>query len=321
MLYKKKFIRKYKTFIIINLLNKIKIKMKIFLLFLCIFAVSSYKLLIPFYISPKINSLKQCSETNWIKVANETPAGSVIIINPYNGPIDSTSSEFPAWMACMNLLISKNLTLIGYVHSKNSFLDPNTQEWVQTGFRNLQEITADISLFSSKYSQLSGIFVDEVSNIWLPAWDNVKEDHLQFYVNIYKAIKLTNANWKVFLNPGDPFFEEFLQDGPYKAGDNAVIFEKDIASWNKSCNVFGKGPFCEFQKTWDGVDSLRDNVLLGKYSVSAMIYGISKTSSQLADLALVTAAAQYKIQYIFFTDSTPWNAMPGSTLWKAQIQH
>ena len=295
-------------------------KMKVLLLLpLLLSLVSSYKLLVPFYISPTINlSTKTCSESNWIKLANGAPAGSVIIMNPNNGPINSTSAEFNSWQICMNLLISKNLTLIGYVHSKNSYLDPTTQDWVQTGFRSLNDIANEVALWKNSYRQISGIFLDEVSNIWLPDWDSVKTDHLNFYATIYKTIKYYNANWKVFLNPGGPFFEEYLQNSTYKAGENAVLFENDISSWNNSCLVFGKGPFCVFQKTWDGVDSLRNAVLLGAYSVSAMIYGIPTTSSAAGDLAVLNVARQNKIEYIFMTDNVPWNAMPGKTLWDTQ---
>lgn len=297
--------------------------MKLLLFSILLFSpfISSYKLLIPLYIFPTIDSTQKCSEKSWLKVSNEAPPDSVVIINPHNGPIDSNSPEFPAWVSCMNLLVSKNIKLIGYVHSKNSYLDPATNEWVQTGFRSYPEISADISLFKAKYPQVSGIFVDEVSNIWLPAWNTNKQEHLQFYASIYRAIKLADDSYKVFLNPGGPLFEELLQDGVYKSGENAVIFESGIASWNKSCKVFGVGPFCAFVKTWDGVDGLRDGVLAGKYSVSAMIYGISKRTSETEDIKLTATAREHKIEYVFFTDGAPWSSVPSETLWKAQINN
>lgn len=297
--------------------------MKTFLFFIAfiIGIISPYKLLIPLYIFPTIDSSQKCSEKNWLKVANEASEGSIVIINPNNGPIDSNSPEFPAWVSCMSLLLSKGIKLIGYVHSKNSYLDTTTNNWVQTGFRDFKDISADIALYKSQYPQVSGIFVDEVSNIWLPAWNQNKDTHLQFYATIYRTIKLTDSNYKVFLNPGGPLFEELLQEGAYKSGENAVIFESGVASWNKRCKDFGIGPFCSFVRKWDGVDGLRESVLAGKYSVSAMIYGISKKNLLSDDINLTVTAKQHNIEYIFFTDGAPWSSLPTQTLWSAQINN
>ena len=132
--------------------------------------------LIPLYIFP-LTEVDQaaaggrvCSDASWVRVA-EAGDRVVAIINPSSGPVDSSSSG-AAWtttsyLACMQMLRSSGVQMVGYVATKLAS-ETSPGVWTQTGLRDHAIVTADVdSWFSGDMGGLlSGIFFDEVSNLW-----------------------------------------------------------------------------------------------------------------------------------------------------------
>ena len=154
------------------------------LLFPChVHVLPGLRLLVPAYWFPTTTSSttsSSCSHPDYLRLAQ---AGSMVaaIANPYNGPVspDPTSAlyspNFPEHHACIQALYDAGAApvvattwpgnqVFGYVSTKLA-TETSPGVWLQTGFRPLAEVQADLLAWNTHFN-LTGIFLDEVSNLW-----------------------------------------------------------------------------------------------------------------------------------------------------------
>lgn len=106
---------------------------------------NNMSLIVPTYISPGTSC------TNWAPISTAVAAHPTLkitmIINPSNGPGGSADTTYAS---CITTFIADGVRVIGYVHTSYAS-------------RPLATVEADVASWKSFYSNLNGIFIDEVS--------------------------------------------------------------------------------------------------------------------------------------------------------------
>jgi len=301
--------------------------------------VNSTKILVPAYWYPTGNSQDECVHQDYLRLA----AGGrkvAAIVNPYNGPVSSDTTSpyyslsFNNYHVCFQLLFTAGNEVFGYVKTKiASETSPGT--WLQTGLRDITEIKEDINIWKENFN-LTGIFLDEVSNLWQITEAASWGDHIAFYQSIFGYIRSVNPDWKIVINPGSAFSTEFIDaSSPTNTADLAVVFEKsasywDPASisggqdtcidllWTQAKGTFGPGPWCPLVPEWDGADSLISLISEEKTDkdVAALMYGGEGVDIQ----SVVSQAMSWNVGYLYVTDrpkATPWDKLP--TYWEELV--
>jgi hypothetical protein len=203
--------------------------------------------MIPLYIDPGQGNA-------WTEVATAASHVDITaIINPNSGP--DPSGPDSAYTSGMSNFASAGVTMLGYVHT--SF-----------GSRSISDVTNDIDTYASKYTGLSGIFIDEASS---------SANEIDYYTQVYNAITSHAGFTQVVLNPGTQ-----PDQGYFDISTNLMVFE-DLGSNFKS-NQFA---------SW--VTNPPDG---NKYHFSAV--GISVSSGNAE--SLLQSFASSGMGYVFVTD-------------------
>jgi len=210
------------------------------------------KVVVPLYVYPG---------AAWTNVINAASSVDIVaIINPSSGP--GTSGPDANYVNYIQQLHNAGVTIIGYVHTS----------W---GARSLSAVEADIDQYASKFSYLSGIFVDEAANGNTAAL-------ISYYTSLYNYIKAKSGYTNVFLNPGTATDAAYLS-----ISTNIMIYENSAANINsETIPSFVLCPPSGYSKSgW-------------KYRFSAAAYAAS--SSQIVTLA--NDFQNMGIGYLYITD-------------------
>jgi len=160
------------------------------------------QLLVPLYVDPG-------SAWDELVTAANTGVKIIAIINPNSGP--DTSGPDSSYNTYMAKLTDAGVDMIGYVHTSY-------------GDRATSDVTADIDVYASKYPNLKGIFLDEVS----PSASDIP-----YYQTVYNHITSKSGYVNTIINPGTQPDQGYLA-----VSTNIVIFEdvgsnlkNNFASW------------------------------------------------------------------------------------------
>ena len=280
------------------------------------------KLMVPLYVYPAVTN-GACSDPSYTRIAlSEAAAKTTVILNPNNGPQGVSQSTINNYKTCIIYLQNHNVKVIGYVHTKVGY--PKI-----TGFRTINDVRADILSWKTAYSTvLNGIFVDEVSTIYLQTYDISKENVLLYYASITTFIQTTFTNALVFLNPGNPFYPELISS----KGCNVigVVFESPYSNWQpvnsclsilykKSQGSFSYGPWCPFVPNRDGVEVLKNLIpqTISACQIAALIYKAPSVIGT-ATAAIQLANAQ-NVGSIYITDQAGWSSLASDPFWTETI--
>lgn len=214
--------------------------------------------LIPLYSQPSDPAWTSLLEAN---ITLET----IAIINPNSGPLECNTTMSYEYREGINQLKSHSVKVIGYVYSKY-------------GARPIEEVKADISRYKECYSNLDGIFVDEV---------NASSQSAFYYQELRSFIKEGNVSQKMVLNPGIYPDEEIAQ-----ASDITIIYENE----------------------GDGYDVIVSPAYASKYSSSkfALIgYGIAPSAVSEEKLKRLSSM---NVGYVYLTEDgangeNPWDTL------------
>jgi len=156
------------------------------------------KLMVPLYTDPG---------ATWTTVAaTASVVGTLAIINPDNGPGSGITS---AYSSGIQTLHAAGVEIVGYVHSSY-------------GARAIADVKADIDKYATQFSQLSGIFVDEVAT---------SSSELSYYEELYSYI-MSMPGWKyAILNPG-----AVPDSGYMNAATQIVTYESTTSGFANSQN-------------------------------------------------------------------------------------
>jgi len=210
------------------------------------------QLALPLYIYPS------SGEKSWRDALQSAESVDFIIANVNNGPGDSSEE---AWRNIIPRTVATGIKIYGYVYTLY-------------GRRDGAIVDEEISRWLKLYPEVSGFFLDEVS-------DDI--DNLPYYVERYKYIK-TLGNKTVVINPGT-----VTDEGYMNASDVNTIFESSYDSWQDTTFP-----------TW-----------INKYSSDrfyAIVYNVpDETKMQ----SVVSSAFKNNITKVFITDgATPSDSLP-----------
>lgn len=107
-------------------------------------SASTFKsgLIVPLYITPTATGTT-CTSSAWKTVASSAIANRTIAVaNPNNGPVTGSTAATAAYTACINLLRSKGVKVVGYVHTKLGYPDIYA-------YRAYSDVVTDINLWKS----------------------------------------------------------------------------------------------------------------------------------------------------------------------------
>jgi len=149
----------------------------------------------------------------WDQVVTAANSGVKIIaiINPNSGP-DSAGPD-SSYKTYMQKLVNAGVEMVGYVHTTY-------------GDRSITDVNNEIDIYASKYTGVTGIFLDEAS---------ASSSDLSYYTQVNTRI-MSKSNFKhSILNPGTQ-----PDQGYVAISTNIVIFEdagsnlkSSFASWVK----------------------------------------------------------------------------------------
>lgn len=137
----------------------------------------------------------------WEKLIQSKARGSIVIINPSNGPGDVTDINYKTWIS---QLVGGSKIPVGYVYSSYSN-------------RNITDVYNDIEKWIRLYPQIKGFFIDEV---------NVSAEAYVYYENLFKFIKM-KGDYFIVLNPGTRPNDEM-----FNVADIVIVFEGDVKNLN-----------------------------------------------------------------------------------------
>jgi hypothetical protein len=150
-------------------------------------AASCQKVVIPAYFYPNPTTI-------WDQMTATLPAGSIVIVDPANGPGPAVDANYTAAIAKAK---AKGLILMGYVTSSYATHNP-------------ADIKAQIDQWNTMYG-LTDIFIDEVTS---------DAGHVAFHTDLYNYVKSKNKNALVMINPGVG-----VDEGYVNSADIISIFE------------------------------------------------------------------------------------------------
>ena len=287
-------------------------------------------LLVPAYWWAATDATGACTTADFYALA-AAGAAAVAVVNPNNGPIDSSDANFAAFAACVAAL--GDARAVGYVYTKIAE-ETSPGVWEQRAFRDAGDVEADLDAWAAS-GLVEGVFLDEVSNSWAASssgWADdatTAADHEAYYAEIFAAARSRFSF--VVANPGSPYPLSYLDDDD--APDVVVLSEAAYAKWAPSAaggtcadqlwtdaqGSFDEGPFCAYVPNWDGVDGLKDVVDARSSSTAqaALLYGADPA---LDAAAFVAAAYDAGVDYVYVTDrpvATPWDELP--TFWDSLV--
>jgi Ca2+-binding RTX toxin-like protein len=153
-------------------------------------------ILVPAYFYPSGNNY-------WANLTNLAITGRPVtaIFNPSNGPTASVDANYSA---AVNNFTSAGGKAIGYVFSSY-------------GNRDIVLVKADIATYITQYPNVTGFFIDEMSNL---------VDKVAYYQELYNYIKSLNLAYTVVGNPGVNTIEAYAN-----TADILVTFEGSYSSY------------------------------------------------------------------------------------------
>ena len=299
------------------------------------------KLLVPAYWFPGPSS--PCSHPDYLRLAQGGQKVAAIV-NPWNGPVSPDpssglySAAFPSYHACFQTLFEAGNEVYGYVKTKEA-TETSPGVWLQTGLRNMVDIENDIRMWAQNFN-LTGIFLDEVSNLWQVTEAVSWGDHVAFYQGIFNMVRTVKAGWRIVINPGSAFPHVFFSAAaPTPTADLAVVYEGSADRWDptsisggaSSCpellwtqakGTFGPGPWCPLVPGWDGADSLIQAISNRTFgadkAAAALVYGGDGFTSSPA--TVVALGKSWGLSYVYLTDQSqaePWKVLPSN--WEALL--
>jgi hypothetical protein len=147
-------------------------------------------LLVPAYWWAATDSSGACTTADFHALAAAGDA-AVAVVNPNNGPIDSSDANFAAFAACVAAL--GDARAIGYVYTKIAE-ETSPGVWEQRAFRDAGDVEADLDAWAAS-GLVEGVFLDEVSNSWAASssgWADdatTAADHEAYYAEIFAAAR------------------------------------------------------------------------------------------------------------------------------------
>lgn len=154
-------------------------------------------LLIPAYFDPTSDS------QDWANITQLSDSGLNVtaIINPNSGPAASVDS---AYTNAINSAIDAGAHIVAYVDTAN-------------GTRDIDLVKADIDTYLSQYPQISGFFLDQMSN---------KAEDVAYYQTLHDYIKGLSTSYTVIGNPGTATVEAYTD-----TADVLVTFEGSASDY------------------------------------------------------------------------------------------
>jgi len=152
------------------------------------------KILVPLYVYPG---------AAWDNVVTAARSGVKIIaiINPNSGP--AASGPDSTYTSYMKKLTDAGVEMVGYVHTL----------W---GDRALATVTGEIDTYASRYTGVTGIFLDEAS---------AESADVSYYRSVYNHIMSKSGYKHSILNPGVQPDQQYVD-----ISTNIVIFENYASS-------------------------------------------------------------------------------------------
>jgi hypothetical protein len=232
--------------------------------------------IIPFYERPSLHPADISTIGNLAQAHPNVPI--VVIVNPGNGPFSAAltgqTAPDPEYTAGITALVDMGVKVIGYIHT--AYDDPQ-----KPGYRPLPTVKADIDTWHAWYRSagLSGIFVDEMSNI------SGKEG---YYSDLTAYIKAYSGFDFVVGNPG----ADVPNTGGYVGTvDNICIYENPV-------NL----PTIGFMDGWH--DSYP------KSNWSALVYSYSGPNPSVSYLMQFSQHAQYiYVEQPVPSDQPTWSVL------------
>eukprot|EP00124_Ichthyophonus_hoferi_P005488 Ihof_evm1s809 gene=Ihof_evmTU1s809 len=247
-------------------------------------------ILIPLYHStPKFNQATGvCTDEIFMNVAKGCNS-VLVVINPNSGPAIPGSFHHNGHRACAKMLSGNNVTIVGYVKTKEAYMDPATGGWTTTGIRNLEDTKRDIDIWVDNFKDIpgyKGIFVDETSTHHQTVTEQWDVDHTAVYREIINYIKYKFPNGLVVLNPGSFPHTSLLDPAPGfpQPADISCPYEDTAAKWSpkdgdcsslqwtNDMGSFGPGPWCKNVPQWDELESFKNGVSNGDYNAAALLH-------------------------------------------------
>lgn len=147
------------------------------------------KILVPLYVYPG---------SAWDQVVTAANSGVKIIaiINPNSGP--SSSGPDSTYKTYMQKLTNAGVEMVGYVHTTY-------------GDRSMTDVNNEVDIYASKYTGVTGIFLDEAS---------ASSSDISYYTQVYNHIMSKSGFKHSILNPGTQ-----PDQGYVAISTNIVIFE------------------------------------------------------------------------------------------------
>lgn len=153
------------------------------------------KILVPAYFYPAGN-------TYWADLANLAANNPITaIMNPSNGP---NLTVDPNYATAASNLVAAGGSVVGYVYSSY-------------GNRDIALVKADIATYIALYPQVTGFFIDEMSNL---------AGNVAYYQELHDYIKSLSSSYTIIGNPGATTLESYIP-----TADVIVTFEGSGASY------------------------------------------------------------------------------------------
>jgi len=293
-------------------------------------------LLIPLYVWPTYDGTS-CVDAHYRKVAESSKAGTytIAIVNPDNGPnYDDDLWKKASYDACIAYLIENNVEVIGYIHTKRNF--PNID-----GYRSIEAITADIDFWKDNYPDVSGIFIDEVTNRWPDATFDSRESANDVYKEIIDYVIDAKDYGRAVINPGGPYFEELVVSS-YSGNPKviSVVFESPANRFlppndadclsilnTETQGSFAPGPWCQYIPNWDGIEPLQSAMesdgSIATAQSAVMVYnnnGDDDHNNVLKTQEMIQHGIDANIGWFYITDKSVWSDTPSQEIMDAQSE-
>ena len=219
------------------------------------------KILVPAYFYPAGN-------TYWADLANLAADNPITaIMNPSNGP---NLTADPNYTKAVSNLVAAGGSVVGYVYSSY-------------GNRDIALVKADIATYIALYPQVTGFFIDEMSNL---------VGNVAYYQELHDYIKSLTSSYTIIGNPGATTLESYIP-----TADVIVTFEGSGASYANYV-----------PDTW-----------MANYDVSHfshLVYGVANSAAALAveQHALATGGGNIYITNDTYIPGNPSAPNPWDTL-------
>jgi hypothetical protein len=179
--------------------------------------VTGQQIAVPAYFGP--------SSPDWNKLLSNVPPANLIVINPNNGPGASLDTGYVSKITAAH---ARHGRVLGYVYTKYANTQPDSLHGGALD-RTISAVEADIDRYYSFYSNLDGIFLDEVTG-------GSDCTHAQsYYQPIHDHIVSAHPDATVVVNPGTAVDSCYLS-----VADIVVTFESSFADYQNAWNPSGR---------------------------------------------------------------------------------